>query len=245
MTIKCDEGKLRVLGYDPGKVHRWAAWIDFLSPEQRPEWSGGIEIGPERKDVVAAIEAAFAGIDRERCVVAVETPSGIPFGETKQEILARGRDVNETCLAAERFASIAWALGYRVEQLSAHEVRGGRVAGGRQVFAGLCLGKAATDPEVKVALEGNLQIVGRCNVHGRDAAAAGLVIGSWILGRKLQYGAELLRATAAQRSNAAAKKNRTKNSGGNGTLANIPDGLRRALEEQGHGHLIGKGVRIR
>lgn len=245
MTVQANEGKLRVLGYDPGKTHRWAAWIDFLTFAKLPEWSGGVEIGPEREDVVAAIEAAFAGIERERCVVAVETPAGIPFGETKQEILARGRDVNATCLAAERFASIAWALGYRVEQLSAHEVRGGRTEGGRPVFAGLCLGKSATDPEVKAALEGNLRIVGRCNVHGRDAAAAGLVIGAWILGRKLQYGADLFRAKAAQKSKATVKTNRTKNSCGNGKLANVPDSVAKAMREQGHGHLIGKGIRVR
>ncbi len=244
MTLDEHEGKLRVLGYDPGKVHRWAAWLDFL-PQQLPEWSGGIAIGPERKDVVAAIEAAFAGIDRERCVVAVETPEGIPFGDTTQEILARGRDVNATCLAAERFASIAWALGYRVEQLSAQEARGGRVENGRLVFAGLCLDKSATDPEVTAALEGNIRIVGRCNVHGRDAAAAGFVIGSWILGRKIRYGAELFRAKAVQKSKAATKANRTKNSGGNGTLANIPDSVAKAMREQGHGHLLTKGTRIR
>lgn len=237
--------RLRVLGYDPGKEHRFAAVVDF-KPGQLPTWTGGIEVGPERDDVVAVLEDALGDTERDRCVVAVETPSGIPYGKSAQEVIARGRDLIATALAAERFAAVAWSRGFQVVQLSAADVRGGKVVGGELVIRGLCLGKSATDAEVKAALEGNLLQVGTCNVHARDAAACALVVGAPRAGYVIQYGAELLKAKLEQKQKARAKKAKR---GAKTTVfatAELPESVIRAMRDQGHGAVLdGRKISIR
>jgi hypothetical protein len=240
-----EQERLRVLGYDPGKEHRFAAVVDF-KPGELPTWTGGIEVGLGREDVVAVLEETLGDTERDRCVVAVETPTGIPYGKSAQEVIARGRDLIATALAAERFASIAWSRGFQVVQISAADVRGGKVVNGELVVRGLCLGKSATDAEVKAALEGNLQQVGVCNVHARDAAAVALVVGAPRAGFTIRYGSELLRARLEQKEKARAKKAKRGSKTTGFAASELPESVVRAIQEQGHGSVLdGRKISIR
>jgi hypothetical protein len=209
--------RLFVLGYDPGSVHRWAALLEFVGKD-RPVLRGEFQIGERREDVAAMLTTIELDDHRKsgaRCIVAVETPSGVPFGQEIKEVKARGRDALATALAAERFASVAWALGFEVEQHAAARVR-----------AELCLDGSAKDAVVRAALEGNVDGIGAV-VHARDAQAIALVVGARVSGYRIEHTMDLVRAKGRARERGAASK--------------LPSSVQKAMMEQGHGALLPSG----
>ena len=187
-----------VLGYDPGSVHRWAGLLRF-NGTAKPKLVAVYEVPECRKGIGDVLAHANAKRENgEGLVVAVETPVGVAYGKDLRAVKGRSKHLLATSKAADRFATLAWARGFRIDEPSAGDVR-----------AALCHDASATDPMVKAVVMANVE--GQSTEgqeHARDGIATALFIGAKLVGYRIVRTVELVKAKAkkaAKRFKARAK----------------------------------------
>jgi len=205
---------LHVLGYDPGAKHRWAALLEF-NGKDKPKCVAVFEVGPARQDVKSQLVHLKHG-PYSGTVIAVETPIGVAHGVQLAGVKGKGANLVETRAAAERFATMAFAFGFRVMEHSAAEVR-----------QSVCLNKSAKDSVVRAAVTSNVLMNGfDTNVHGRDAVAVALFVGARLSGYQIKF-SETGKAkvkSSARVMKAKLKRGKTK----------LPASVAKAMRAQGY-----------
>jgi hypothetical protein len=207
-----------VLGYDPGSVHRYAALLCF-DGKARPRTVKAWQVPETREGVRRLLQESVLLLPfGSRLSIAVETPRGVAHGAKLAGVKGKGSNLVETRAAAERFASIAWAMGFTVHEHSAGDVR-----------AAICHDKAAKDSVVKAAIAANVDGMGE-NAHVNDAIAIALFVGAKLSGYSIRFTLELARAKSKVAQRAAKRKAKPRNA----TAKWLPASVLQRMREQGH-----------